>query len=464
MSGWWIAQVRSKLTAGEIMKVTVIGSGYVGLTTGVCLTAFGNEVVLVDTDQKRLDTVISGHPPFYEPGLADLIKKGIKSGALSVGTNYEQCLVGSDVSIIAVGTPQDEKGNTNLSYIEQASRSLGACLPQLGYHVVTIKSTVAPGTTANLVKNTLEKASGMKVGEFGLCMTPEFLREGTAVKDFMHPDRIVIGQYDQRSGDVLAALNSAFDCPILRVEITNAELIKYASNSLLATMISFANEIASICEKTPNTDVDTVLDGMLLDRRMTPLNDGKPITPGIHAYLRAGIGFGGSCLPKDVNALREYASSISEKMNLLDAVVEVNKQRPAKFVDMVEKELGDLNKKVITLFGLAFKEGTDDLRDSPSLNVLKELARRGTDVRVYDPLVSPEICKTLGVRLVTDIRESLTKADAVVITMSDPQFRELDWGDLGSEMRRGLVFDGRNILRGLDIPDGIDYKPIGRKA
>jgi len=435
----------------------------VGLVTGACLASHGHAVRCVEVSEERLRLIAAGKAPFYEPGLEDLLREGLASGRLSVTADFSPAMKGSDVSLIAVGTPAKGE-DPDLSYLETAARQIGGKLrASAGYHVVVVKSTVVPGTTRNLVCQTLESASGLKLGEFGLAMNPEFLREGSAVRDFMEPDRIVIGQADSRSGDVLEALYAPFQCEKLRVGLEEAELTKYASNALLSVLISFSNELASVCEATPGADVETVMEGLYLDRRLSPGSAGARIHPEILSYLRAGIGFGGSCLPKDVNALRGYGKRCGVPTLMLDAVVTTNALRPARLVEMAEAALGGLPGKTIALLGLAFKAGTDDLRSSPALAILQALGSRGARVRAYDPCVGPDAVAKAGLNGLyrESLESALRNADAALITTADPAFRHADWERLAAHMRTPVLIDGRNVLRHARLPEMVRYYPIG---
>jgi UDPglucose 6-dehydrogenase/GDP-mannose 6-dehydrogenase len=391
---------------------------------------------------------------------------------------------GSDLSLIAVGTPSvgqvtdlpsqntsesPTQGHAlpepDLSFLETAARQIGAELRKSGrYHVVAVKSTVIPGTTRRVVQPILEASSGRKLGEFGLCMNPEFLREGSAVDDFLNPDRIVIGQADARSGDLLGNLYSCFDCEKPRVGIEEAELTKYASNALLSVLISFSNELAGLCEATPGADLETVMEGLYLDRRLSPAVNGARIRPEILSYLRAGIGFGGSCLPKDVNALRVYGERNGVPTPMLDAVMATNTARPARVVRIAETALGTLAGKTIALLGVAFKAGTDDLRSSPALSILRALEARGARVQAYDPVVSAEAAEGAGLNGAyrPTLESAVEDADAALITTADAVFRNADWARLSSGMRTPVLIDGRNVLRHVTLPAPVRYFPIGK--
>lgn len=461
------------------MIVTIVGTGYVGLVTGACLASIGHTVRCVEVSEERVDMIRAGGVPFYEPGLEDLLREGLASGRLSVTTQLTEAMEDSVLSLIAVGTPSKAGPALNvpqtegacptvepdLSYLETAAHQIGVELRKSShYHVVAVKSTVIPGTTRRSVLKIVEAASGKKLGDFGVAMNPEFLREGSAVEDFRNSDRIVIGQVDTRSGDVLADLYSCFDCEQLRVSLEEAELTKYASNALLSMLISFSNELAGLCEATLGTDVETVMAGLYLDRRLSPSVGGVRIRPEILTYLRAGIGFGGSCLPKDVNALRVYGQRSGVPTPMLDAVMETNTARPSRVVRMAEKALGTLAGKTIALLGVAFKAGTDDLRSSPALSILKALEARGARVQAFDPFLSPQAAERAGLNGAyrQTLELAVVGADAALITTGDPIFRDADWERLSSAMRTPIVIDGRNALRNVVLPAPMQYYPIGQ--
>ena len=423
------------------MNVTVIGAGYVGLVTGVGLATIGHRVACVEIDAERVARINRGEPPIHEPGLEPLLRDALKAGSFRATTDLADAMTGSHLSIIAVGTPTVD-GEIDLSDVAAAARQIAEHLPRAARpHVVAVKSTVVPGTTDTLV-------AGVLPADCGLCMNPEFLRQGSAVADFMNPDRIVIGQRDERSGDVLAEMYQPFDCPTLRTSLRNAEMMKYTSNALLAALVSFSNEIARLCESLPGTDVETIMDGLHLDRRLSP--DG--VKPGILSYLRAGAGFGGSCLPKDVDALRHFARARQMPTLLLDAVMQVNTARAGQVVGL----LGDIKGRRIAVLGLAFKPGTDDIRGSPGLRLVGELRAGEATVCAYDPLaVVP------GIELHREPAAALRGVDAAVIATAWPEFARWDWATLAPLMRRPLIVDGRNVLRHVVLPPAVIYRPIG---
>jgi UDPglucose 6-dehydrogenase/GDP-mannose 6-dehydrogenase len=440
------------------MRITVVGTGYVGLVTATCLAQIGHEVICVDAQPERVAAVKEGKPPFYEPGLAEMLAGVLHQGRLRATGATTEAVAASDMTFLAVGTPSRD-GEIDLSYLSNAATDVGQGLRSAaGYHVVVVKSTVVPGTTDTLVRSILERACGRLAGHFGLAMNPEFLREGSAVADFMEPDRIVIGQWDEASGRSLAEVYAAFDCLKLFTTLRNAEMTKYASNALLATLVSFSNEFASLCEATPGTDVEEVLNGLHLDRRLSPWHAGERIAPGILAYLRAGCGYGGSCLPKDLSALRHFARMHGVALPLLDAVSAVNAARPAQLVTMVEDAVGSLRGATIAVLGLAFKPGTDDLRDSPALAVIGELKGKGAEIRSYDPLIT----SLAGVCTCSSVKDALAGADAAIVVTAWPEFADLDWATLSLTMRHPVLIDGRNALRGIATPKSVTRVAIGK--
>ncbi|MER3514579.1 MAG: GDP-mannose dehydrogenase, partial [Chloroflexota bacterium] len=339
--------------------------------------------------------------------------------------------------------------------------------------VVAVKSTVVPGTTEGVIGPTVWAAAGQGVENIGLAMNPEFLREGDAVADFLAPDRIVVGAIDARSAEVMRELYAPFNAPLFITNPRTAEMIKYTSNALLATLISFSNQIAAICEATPDVDVQTVMDAVHMDRRLTPVMGGRPVQPGILAYLRAGAGFGGSCLPKDVKALRAYARAVHAPTELLDAVLAINDQRPRHLVKLAENALGSLAGRTVAVLGLTFKPGSDDLRDSPALRVVELLQEAGAHVRGYDPMITPDgaaqhslhmSANGNSIEICTSARQALTNADAALITTGWRDFASLDWSEMASVMRMPIVVDGRRILDGAHGLDGVTLLKIGYKA
>ena len=435
------------------MNIAIFGSGYVGLVTGVCLATLGHDVRCVDVDPARVDAIRRGVVPFEEPELAAMLDDALRSGAFSMTLDPREALAGADVSFIAVGTPSLPDGSIDLRFVRDAAAAAGRVLrSRSDYHVVVVKSTVVPGTTGTIVREIVARESGRE--DFGLCMNPEFLREGSAVADFMNPDRIVIGSGDERAAAVVRRLYDRFDCPVVATSLENAEMIKYASNALLALLISYSNEIASVCEGVSGADADVVMNGVHLDRRLR--------NAPINAYLRAGIGFGGSCLPKDVKALRAFASSRGIATPMIDATLAVNEARARRVAEILRGELGALAGRRAGVLGLAFKPGTDDVRDSPSLPLLRSLAAEGCELRVYDPAVHDSATVPAGTLLCRSAEELFAGSDAIVLATAWPEFAAWDWTSLTRTMRTKLVVDGRNSLRGVQLPRDVTYQPIGR--
>lgn len=437
------------------MKITIVGTGYVGLVTGVGLAVIGHTVTCVDYDERKIAAIATGKAPFHEPGLDELLVEQRASGRLQASTSLEDSLCDADVSIIAVGTPSNETG-IDLSHIRQAARAIGKQLPTIGrYHVVVVKSTVVPTTTDTVVREELEAAAGMVSGrDFGLAMNPEFLSEGRAVEDFTRPDRIVIGASTERAGSILAEMYAAFECPILQTTPRNAEMVKYAANALQATLISFSNEIAGICETVAGLDEATVMRGVHLDKCWSvPGNDGKSRFAGAVSYLRAGIGFGGSCFPKDLRALRAFARNEGADVPILNSVLQVNEERAGRVVDLLASQIGPLDDKRIAVLGLAFKPETDDVRESPGVRISKLLLQRGADVVLHDPMVQVDTVRDqLGTDITQahDVTMAASGADAIVVATGWEAYRQLDWDDIVSRMRSPVVFDGRQVMS----PDG----------
>ena len=442
------------------MRVCVFGAGYVGLVSGVGLAHMGHQVAIVDAVAERIENLRAGRVPFLEPGLEDLLRAGAAAGRIQFPESPGAGLAGSDISLIAVGTPS-ENGAIDLRYVLAAANTIGRWLPSADrWHTVVVKSTVVPGTTDGPVREELERASGLKAGDdFGLAINPEFLREGCAVKDFLEPDRLVFGSSEERAIGVLERLYGAMSCAKIQVAPVNAELIKYASNALLATLVSFSNEWAAICEGLPGADVETLMRGVHLDRRLSRSDDGSPIHPGILSYLAAGPGYGGSCLPKDLTAARASARSRGVSTPLLDAVAEVNRQRPAGVVEILRRELGTLEDRRIAVLGLAFKPGTDDIRESPALPLLGLLRSAGAQPRVWDPCAPSD--GAASQRFATP-QAVLEGADAAVLVTAWPEIAGWPWPELVTRMRGRTVLDTRNALRGVAWPAGVRYVPIGK--
>ena len=439
------------------MKVTVIGSGYVGLVTAACLADMGNSVYCLDIDEAKIAMLNAGRMPIHEPGLAAIVQSNALAGRLKFGTDTQAAALHGKVQFIAVGTPPDSDGSADLQYVLAAARELGRRMD--GYRVVVDKSTVPVGTARAVRAAIAEELAARGVDfRFGVVSNPEFLKEGAAVEDFMRPDRIVIGSDDPEATELMRQLYAPFErnhSKFMLMDVASAELTKYAANAMLATRISFMNEMAMLAGAL-GADIDAVRRGIGSDRRIGS------------DFLYAGCGYGGSCFPKDVRALGRTAASVGRSMPLLDAVEAVNERQKLVVVDQLQECLGaDLGGKTIALWGLAFKPGTDDMREAPSQVVVRELVRRGATVRAYDPVASDEGRRVLadvqGLEFVASAMDALRDADALVIVTEWKEFRSVDLDAMRALMRRPVIVDGRNIVD----PDaaraaGFDYSGIGR--
>lgn len=439
------------------MKVAVVGCGYVGLVTGAGLASAGHDVVGIEVDAGRRESVAAARPPFYEPGLEELLRAQLEAGRFRVDGDVSAA-AGAEAVLLAVQTPPDETGAIDLSFLREAARLVAEALAERngGRPVVAVRSTVVPGTTDGVVAPVL---GGTAVA----ASNPEFLSEGSAVADFLRPDRIVLGCDDERGRELLRRLYEPLGAPLVFTSPATAELAKYASNAFLATLISFSNEIARISEALPGVDVEDVLGILHRDRRLSPEVEGETVRPAILSYLKAGVGYGGSCLPKDLSALLAARAAAGFEHPLLEAVRAVNDTQPSRVVGIAERELGGLDGRSVVVLGLAFKGGTDDLRSSPGLQVVDELLARGARVTVADPLVAPERLGDLagrGVRIARSLEEALDGAEAVVVTTNAPE-----WDELGAQVAERadgvVVVDGRRFLRPESL-EGARYVAVGR--
>ena len=433
------------------MRVSIIGTGYVGLVSGVCLAEKGHSVVCIDIDKEKIEKINNCIPPIFENGLEELLGKNIKNKHLVATTDLKRAVLESDISIIAVGTPFDGK-NIDLTFIKKASEQIGATLKEKqSYHTVVVKSTVIPGTTDEVIVPALEKHSKKKAGiDFGVGMNPEFLREGCAIKDFMNPDRIIIGGIDEETMKNILQLYENFDdVDMILTNNKTAEMIKYASNSLLATFRSFSNEIANICALTKEVDVKDVMAGVHLDKRLnTIMPGGERVNPAFLSYLEAGCGFGGSCFPKDIKALVSYAESKGQKPALLKSVIEINKKQPKKLIDILDDHFESFENLNVAVLGLAFKANTDDMRESPALLVIESLIQKGVNVRAYDPIAMEEAKKILGttnIKYTKTLDESLDCVDVVILITHWDEFDDLHIS-LNKLEKQPLIIDGRRKL------------------
>lgn len=407
------------------MKISIIGCGYVGCVTGVCFADLGHDVVLVDVDPAKVRAITAGQSPIYEPGLEDLIRKN--RDRISATTDLRVAVGSTDITFVAVGTPSREDGAIDLSYILTACEEIGQALKEKeAFHTVIIKSTVFPGTTKEMAGPVLERASGKMAGrDFGLGSNPEFLREGSAVRDCLSPDRIVIGADDPRTAGILGDLYAPVGAAVLVTPVTTAEMIKYTSNAVLATKISLANEIGNLCKRL-GVDSREVFTVVGMDGRVSP------------AFFRTGIGFGGSCFPKDVRALVAGARAHGEDLKILRAVLEVNEEQPKKLLSLLQRHIPDLQGKTIGVLGLAFKPDTDDVRESRAIPVVADLLAAGARVVAYDPAAMENFRRVFPQVTYAPAPDEVLGADAVLILTEWGEFERLDYTGK-------LVIDGRRI-------------------
>lgn len=438
------------------MNIAIVGTGYVGLVTGACFADTGVNVTCVDVDENKVEALKQGRVPIYEPGLDELVAKNYKAGRLKFTTSLEEVLNGQDVVFCAVGTPPDEDGSADLKYVLQVARTIGQNLNK--YLVVVTKSTVPVGTASKIrhaINEELAKR-GADV-EFDVASNPEFLKEGSAIKDFMSPDRVVIGVDSDRAKAILIRLYKPFMVVNFRVifmDIPSAEMTKYAANSMLATRISFMNDIANLCELV-GADVNMVRAGIGSDNRIG------------RKFLYAGCGYGGSCFPKDVKALVKTASDCGYPMEVLQAVESVNERQKSILFRKLQRVFGDepLAGKTITLWGLAFKPETDDMREAPALVMIDLLKKAGCKVRAYDPIAMDECRRRVGdaVTYCDNMYDALDGTEALLLLTEWKQFRLPDWNEVKRRMKRHLVIDGRNIFDAAEMTGyGFEYHCIGR--
>jgi UDPglucose 6-dehydrogenase len=424
------------------MKVAVFGAGYVGLVTGACLADLGHDVTVRDIVAEKIDALRNGDVPIHEEGLEDVLDRNRER--LSFTLDVGEAVDGADVVYIAVGTPPTYSGDADLSDVWTVVEEL----PNVDRRVVLAMKSTVPVGTGKSVRHRLDDRG---VTNVGYVSNPEFTAEGTAVRDFMHPDRIVIGAFDDVDGDIIAALHEGIDAPVVRTDVASAEMVKLASNAFLMTRVSFINEIANVCEAT-GADVVEVARAVGLDHRLGP------------HFLRAGIGYGGSCFPKDSLALKQLAANSGYNFQLLNAVIEVNELQKRRVIGKLERRLGPLRDKRIALLGLAFKPGTDDMREAPSLVLAGRLLSEGADVSAWDPVADGKV-HLHGVEIAASALDALDGADAAVVVTEWPELRELDWAAAGERMRTRVIVDGRNLLDPESMRAlGFSYEGIGRSV
>ncbi|NTW00661.1 MAG: UDP-glucose/GDP-mannose dehydrogenase family protein [Oscillochloris sp.] len=427
--------------------ICVVGTGYVGLTTGVCFADLGNTVTCLEIDLQKLDTLRSGKTPIYEPGLQELLERNLRAGRISFTDDYALALSSADFVFITVGTPMGDDGAADLSQVESAARQIGAHLSRDA--IIIDKSTVPVGT-GDLVHTLIAQAAQDGLS-FQVVSNPEFLREGSALSDFFKPDRIVLGASEATAATRVAELHEPLGAPIIITDLRTAEMIKYASNAFLATRISFINEIAQICEKL-GANVKEVARGMGADKRIGP------------HFLDAGVGYGGSCFPKDVLALHHMAASAGCHPQLLQAVMEINRDARHRFITKLKGIVGDLNNTLIGVLGLSFKPNTDDMREAPSVDIIRSLQAAGAHINAYDPVamgVAEDLLPT--VTYCATAYDAAKGTDALLVITDWNEFKQLDLARIKRSMRRPVLLDGRNIYDPTEMmTQGFIYRGVGR--
>lgn len=441
------------------MKITVIGTGYVGLVTGACLSEMGNQVVCLDHDPARITTLQQGGIPIHEPGLEDVVRRNAQAGRLRFTTKAADAIAHGHMLFIAVGTPPQEDGSADMQQVLAVAQSIGQHMA--GYKLIVNKSTVPVGTAGQVHRTVAQTLAARGHGaDFAVVSNPEFLKEGSAVQDFMRPDRVIVGSDDERATALMRTLYAPFMRNrerLIEMDVRSAEFTKYAANAMLATRISFMNELALLAEKL-GADIESVRIGIGSDPRI-----------GTH-FLYAGAGYGGSCFPKDVRALIQTAEAAGHPLQILQAVQAVNQRQKRVLIDKIVTRLGnDLQGRRLALWGLAFKPGTDDMREAPSLTLIEQLLARGADVVAYDPQAMAQARAALGalprLQYASSANAALEGADALVIVTEWKEFRSPDFAHLAATLKCPMVFDGRNLFEPATLrAAGLEYYPIGRAA
>lgn len=437
------------------MNIAIVGTGYVGLVTGTCFAETGANVTCIDVNEEKIENLKKGIVPIYEPGLEKMVERNVKAGRLHFSTSLVECLDDVEIVFSAVGTPPDEDGSADLKYVLEVARTIGRYINK--YTLVVTKSTVPVGTAQKVKAAILEELDKREINvEFDVASNPEFLKEGNAIDDFMSPDRVVVGVESERAKKLMSKLYKPFMCVNFRVifmDIPSAEMTKYAANSMLATRISFMNDIANLCELV-GANVNAVRDGIGSDSRIG------------RKFLYAGCGYGGSCFPKDVKALIKTAEQNGYNMQVLKAVEDVNERQKSILFDKLNLYFqGELKGKTIALWGLAFKPGTDDMREAPSLVLIEKLKAAGCHVRAFDPVAIQECKRRIGdtVYYASDVYDTVLDADALILVTEWKEFRMPNWKVIKKVMNHPAVFDGRNIFDADDVQEnGFVYHCIGK--
>jgi UDPglucose 6-dehydrogenase len=436
----------------QVSNICVLGTGYVGLVTGTCFSDLGNDVICLDIDQKKIESLQRGELPIYEPGLLELVKRNSAAGRLRFTTEYAEAVPEADFVFIAVGTPQGDDGGADLSYVEAAAATVAKYLKD---HTIIINKSTVPIGTGDWVAGIIDRSlNGNSAITFAVVSNPEFLREGSAVFDFQVPDRVVLGSTNRAAAEKVSELYAPLKAPIIITDLRTAEMVKYASNAILATRISFINEISQMCEAL-HADVKVVAEGMGYDKRIG------------HQFLQAGIGYGGSCFPKDVKALAYMAEQSNLHPQLLLAVMDINNDARRFFVQKIERLLGSVAHRTIGVWGLAFKSNTDDMREAPSIDIISALIRKGATVRVYDPVAMEVAHRYLpgAVIYCTDPYEAAQEADAVLLLTEWNEFKQVDFERVKQLMNKPVLIDGRNLYEPDEMAKlGFHYRGVGRPS
>jgi len=440
-------RVRSQNKQSMSMKISIVGTGYVGLVSGVCFAELGNKVICVDNNKEKINKLKKLVMPIFEPGLKDLVKKNLKKGNISFSSSIKEAVEKTDIIFIAVGTPSKKNGEADLTFIEDVASEIARSMKS--YKLIVEKSTV-PVDTGRWIMHTIQINNKKKIN-FDVASNPEFLREGQAIKDFMHPDRVVIGVESEEAKKLLLKLYQPLKAQIVVTDIKSAELIKHASNSFLATKISFINAISQICDLV-GADVTKVAEGMGLDQRI-----GK-------AFLDAGIGYGGSCFPKDIDAFISIAQKEGYDFSLLKCVKSINEEQKKALVKKIEKTLWILKDKTIGILGLSFKPGTDDMRNAPSVDIIHMLQQEGAKIKVFDPQAMTKAKEVLcNVKFCKDVGSLAKDCDCLVLVTEWNEFKKIDFRGLKRTMKQAVIFDGRNFYDKYKLQaSGFKYIGIGK--
>ncbi|NMC85230.1 MAG: UDP-glucose/GDP-mannose dehydrogenase family protein [Anaerolineaceae bacterium] len=429
-------------------KICVVGTGYVGLVTGTCFADLGNQVTCLDVDHERIDKLNHGEMPIYEPGLEQLVSQNVRSGRLFFATDYQEALKEAEYAFIAVGTPSGNDGEADLQYVRAAAEAIA---DTVDWPIIVINKSTVPVGTGDWVAEVIQQRRGDHPLEFSVVSNPEFLREGSAISDFMNPDRVVLGSLQKEAAQKVANLYQPLRCTIMITDLRTAEMIKYASNAFLATRISFINEIANMCEAL-GADVNEVARGMGYDKRIGP------------SFLDAGLGWGGSCFPKDVKALEHMAVLHGTQPQLLQAVMEINRNQRRRAVMKLRKALGSLNDKTIGVLGLAFKPNTDDIRESPALEIIHLLQNEGAHIKAYDPQAMENAARVVQkVELCDNPYQVAENADGLLLATHWNEFKQLDFARIYQIMKHPILLDGRNLWDAEQLKSlGFKYMGVGR--